>query len=274
MNRYIWIDGRCVGDQECTYSLKNCGLEHGAGVFTTMRLHNGHIECLQAHIDRLLRHARQHGLQLPVITPDYFYELVEKNQAYEGTFRLKALIVPTALQTTAGSTPWGKSSLMLYIDPYTPSVKEAVRLNSCILEPSWLIAKIKTLSRLERRMLFFEASQKGVDEYLTTTKEGIVLEALYANVFWHHQGVFSIPDRSLPYMFGITLTHILTAVQRLGMNVQEVKLRLEEIPQEANLFISNALIWCRPVEAVDGRLFRRDLLLEQALLQELERLIK
>src|SRR5262245_19276287 len=108
MSSYVSLNGTLVAEDQATFAIRHSGLETGAGVFTVMRLHDGRIESLQAHIQRLAVHAVQHGLNVPVISPEYFCELVRKNQALQGTYPLKALIIPTRLE----STGWGKTTLV------------------------------------------------------------------------------------------------------------------------------------------------------------------
>jgi branched-subunit amino acid aminotransferase/4-amino-4-deoxychorismate lyase len=261
MTNFVCVDGVFVPEEEARLPLVMSGLETGAGVFTAMRLHDGCIECLDEHLKRLYEHARVHELEVQEIEPQLFRELIAKNVARKGTYRVKVMLVPTRPEATR----WGKCSHVIYLTPFVDQAPEALKVGLLPYLPHSSLSRIKTLSRLDRRLSYMQALKSGLHEVIMTTMEGVLLEALWANIFWLHEGRLFTPDPKLPYMMGIALGHALDAAKSLGLKVEYVTARLDDIPADAELYLSNALIWAKPVIQVQERLFSRNLPFEQKL---------
>src|SRR5947207_3195695 len=50
---FAWVNGSIVDEAEASVSIRDTGLLHAAGVFTTMRAMNGRVFRLDAHLTRL-----------------------------------------------------------------------------------------------------------------------------------------------------------------------------------------------------------------------------
>src|SRR5215469_14313381 len=48
-----WLNGQFVDEDQAVVSIRDAGLLHGAGVFTTMRAHRGAVFRIQQHLERL-----------------------------------------------------------------------------------------------------------------------------------------------------------------------------------------------------------------------------
>src|SRR5438067_1308758 len=49
----VWLNGNFVDEDAAAVSIRDTGLLHGAGVFTTMRSYAGRVFRLEAHLARL-----------------------------------------------------------------------------------------------------------------------------------------------------------------------------------------------------------------------------
>jgi len=58
-----WIDGRVCNEREARIPVKDHGLLYGDGVFEGLRIHQGGVFRLEAHLDRLQASAAAIGLE-------------------------------------------------------------------------------------------------------------------------------------------------------------------------------------------------------------------
>jgi 4-amino-4-deoxychorismate lyase len=261
MTKYVWLDSQLVQEPASSLFLQHSGLECGTGVFTTIRLTDGHFEHLSLHIERLMLHARALGLEPSPLCEGYFYALIEANEAKQGVFRVKAQYIASNLAIDT----WKKTRLLIYLGLWQPPQNDFLHVDTVFFEPSGLVAQIKTLSRLERHILYMQAKAQGFDEYITLSQEGYLLEGLYSNLFWEYQGTVYTPDPSLPLMHGITVRTLFEDLPRFGYTVRYEKLKFEEIPVDAHLFLCNSLIHYLPILSCAKKTFKRSKAFEQDL---------
>ena len=55
----IWFNGSFLGSDDAKLSPLDAGLQHGVGLFETLQARNGHVFCLQDHLQRLRRSATE-----------------------------------------------------------------------------------------------------------------------------------------------------------------------------------------------------------------------
>ena len=224
-------------EKEALIPATDRGFLFGEGVFTTIRVNNGQCEFLKEHLVRLFSQATSLKIPLPIFKEESIKELIDHHSAHQGIWRLKIILTASVLRMS--------------IEPYIPSMKP-VRLIA-YPEPFYNpFGHLKTLSYLGPLMVRRYAEEHGYDDGIMTTPEGIVLEASSANLFWIHQKSCWIPERTLPYLKGIYLESILSS---LLIPIKEVRMKLEEIPDEARVYYCNSLTHCRPVSAINHRLF-------------------
>src|SRR5687767_7600040 len=87
----VWLNGKFVDESDACVSLRDTGLLHGAGVFTTMRSTGGRVFRLDAHLARL-RHSCE-VLYIPLLPKDEVIraavdELLGRNELTDARLRL------------------------------------------------------------------------------------------------------------------------------------------------------------------------------------------
>jgi len=102
------------------------------------------------------------------------------------------------------------------------------------------------------------AKERGCYDSVVCSVEGFILETGHSNLFWIKGNNLYTPDSSLPLLSGVSLSVVKDAAAKLGMEVHEVKVSLDEIPSDANVYISNAIIGYHPVTSIDGRQYPID----------------
>src|SRR5882762_6754152 len=88
---FIWFNGNFIPEDEARISLRDTGLLHAAGLFSTFRAHNGKIFRLKDHLTRLRRSCG--ALFIPLIHKDEVLsaaaaELLHRNNLSDARMRL------------------------------------------------------------------------------------------------------------------------------------------------------------------------------------------
>src|SRR2546421_2469773 len=87
----VWLNGSFVAEEEASISVRDTGLLHAAGVFTTMRAYNGKVFRLDRHLARLRNSCE--ALFIPLLYKDEALidavaELLRWNELREARMRL------------------------------------------------------------------------------------------------------------------------------------------------------------------------------------------
>ena len=110
------------------------------------------------------------------------------------------------------------------------------------------LAGHKTLNYWHNRLMFEDARDKGFDESLSISPDGIVWEGSRSNFFVVIDGELLTPPCDGRVLPGIMRALILEQAIRLGLNVRETPLRLVDPsfrPQE--VFLTNSVRGIMPV---------------------------
>ncbi len=261
------LAGRVIAKEEALVSPLDRGFTCGDGVFTTILVENGKPIFFHAHQKRLREHAKELKIQAPFIAIKLIEELIVKNSASQGKFRLKILI--SGGQGPIGFDQRRPGFILAYLQPYeTKTQPLSITIYPFPFEHPG--KSMKTLAYLPRFMIHDWTRAQGFDECIITNASKIVLEGTFSNIFWVIDKRFYYPDPKLHMMQGITLLTILKIVRKLGYILQPVCVDFHRIPKEANLFLCNALMGFIPVENVDHLRFHRSPLFERELHQEYE----
>lgn len=218
------------------------------GLFTTLRLINGHPQLLARHLKRLRQSCSQLALPDDWSDPP-IEELIRRNGAEKGLWRIKLAITAHCrfLQIApAQERSFHPLRLGLYPHP--------------IGDP---LSQIKRLLSPDRGPMERWAKREGWDDCVGRDRSGHLLEGSKGNLFWHHRGGVYTPDPALPLLSGI-------ALETIAPEADPVRLGIDELPEGANLFLCNVLSGPVPVVQLEERTFPLDLNLCSLLLARLE----
>lgn len=256
-----FFNGDFINEDQIKISINDRGLLFGDGIFTTIKVADGRIEFWQEHLERLANNCQVLGIVPPDLGYSVLSKLITKNNALQGSFRLKILI-------TGGSREdldLNKRSYGIYLitlSPYSPS-KNFCRLSLHPLPVMRPVGMIKSLAYLDRLWLLNYARQQGNDDIVTVDSNNYILETAFSNLFWKVNHDFYSPDPSLCFLEGITINAVKKMMKKLGFSIQHVKINLNEIPEEAQVYCCNSLKGIQAVEAIGDRNFQRDLSFEK-----------
>jgi len=229
------------------------GLLAGWGVFSTLRVHRGVLFAYERHFERMRRDASALRVPFPE-DPEYIrsrlLRLIEANQAFEATLRVAVIRNRGGLWEgpsqrafdlvglTADLTDWGESARL--------TVQPQARHAACPL------AGLKTLSWAMNLAWLEQAQARGFDEVILLNERGEVSECTSANIFICKAGHVWTPPLSSGCLPGVTRALLLETVRVPGIPVGEKVLRLEDLWQADEVFITSSTRDLLPVREIEG----------------------
>jgi 4-amino-4-deoxychorismate lyase len=258
MGRYFLDNDQIV--DKASISIDHPALLNGDGVFTTLIIKEGRIEFLDLHLERLKKHAAFLNISFEKISKKLLSSFVIKTGADRGIWKCKIVLIPDKpyLQSSKRS-----SRYLAFLEPIELKTGP---LSLCVYpeEISGPLSRIKTLSYIERHYLVGYAIDKGFDETLLCYK-GFITEAAFANFFWIEKDTLFYPPKTLPYLFGITLSQVIEAAKTIGLNVREKNISIGQLSPDCHCFLSNALMGFCSVIQIESTSFSREKGLESSL---------
>jgi 4-amino-4-deoxychorismate lyase len=265
----VFLDNDFLQEEEAKLPITDRGVIYGDGIYTTLLVEEGTIYFLEDHLKRLQKQCAFNKIRPPHIDREAVFLLLAKNHAEKGTFRLKIYI--TGGSSTEMALPLRESGhVFMTIESFSPPPYRPLDLSLFSIPVMAPHAAFKSLSCLHRFYVADFASSKGVDDAVTLTESGLLLEASFANLFWVYQDTLYTPDPSLPLYYGVTIDKVATIAREVNLKVEFVKKRLSDIPEGASFYRTNSLRGIRPIGSIEERTFPRSLNLEKALLNAYE----
>jgi 4-amino-4-deoxychorismate lyase len=268
---YVLLNGSLLLEDQARIPVTDRGFLLGDGAFITMKVMNGRIEAFSRHISRLYAYCQ--GLQIfpPKIDLGGIQELISKNNADAGTWRLK-IVVSGGNSPLLNLSPRSYGQCLVALKPYKNS-KPETRLTlypQVIQRPS---SYFKTLSYLDRLFVAQYALDQGFDDALVLDANGHILEASFSNIFWRIDKTLFVIHSDLPFLDGVYLELIQQAARSMGMLIERVRESVESIPLNAHFFLCNSLKGISPVIALKHNELKRDIDFEKQLNEHVSRLL-
>lgn len=264
MISYVYLNRCFVPENEAAIPITDRGFLFGDGLFTTLRVSEGVVEFAEEHVKGLRDQCMFLGLELPTIDFDILNQLVNKNQAMNGVWRMK-IIVTGGNDADLFLNPRSIGTFLITLKPYQPQQGQEYKLVDYPQPISKPSAKIKSLSYLDRLQVKQYALEKGAHDAIVRTSEGYVTETAFSNLFWCVQDKFMTPSRELDLYAGVTLQVMKECALEMGLSVHEVKLK--DVPQDAHVYTCNAMSRLVPVSLLGDRPHSRNPDLEDAFIK-------
>lgn len=258
----IYIDGEFL--EEAKISVLDRGFLFGDGVYVSVLVKEGIPLFLPEQLQRLKEAGDYFGILQPEINESSIYELIEKSGAKEGRYKLQIII--TGGRDTKQALPIRNyGHLIMLLKQAAPRPERPL---ACTLYPEPIStphSHYKTLAHLNRYFVMDYALMQGYDDAITQSPEGYLYETAFGNLFWIYQNHLYTPDKAFPLHFGITIGIIISTIAPgLGLGVNYVKARLEDIPEAAFVYRSGSIMGIVPVERINDRKFGQKKELENA----------
>ncbi|UCD53468.1 MAG: aminotransferase class IV family protein [Phycisphaerales bacterium] len=251
----VFLNGKLIDVKEARVPATDSGLLYGAGLFETMRSHNGVVFRLEDHLDRLFRSAAQlsinHDHDKKYLT-EAVYELLGANDLTEARLRLTLTNGPIA-ETVEQAQPTlliSATSLQLYPPEY---YQTGVMVMLCPYRQNTTdpICGHKTTNYYPRLLALTLARQKQAAEALWFTNDNRLAEGCVSNVFLVRDSVLHTPPLGTPVLPGIARKAVCQIAPRESIDVVEKDLHIADVLEADEIFLTNVVMEVLPVIQVE-----------------------
>jgi branched-chain amino acid aminotransferase len=267
---FAWINEEFVDEEQATVSLRDTGLLHAAGVFTTMRSYGGNVFRIGAHLQRLRQSCEALFVPLPykdAVLENAAGELLQRNSLGDARLRL------TVTRGTATQDPLHgmhlkpnvfltAAALDAYPSEFYVKGMTVILLDDQKLNPYDIQAGHKTLNYFSRLSALREANRRGAGEALWFNVHNYLQSGSISNVFIVKDGELITPPtpremqdaevaRAMPYprsavLPGITRQVVMELAGREGISVKLDALDVNALLSADEFFITNSIMGVMP----------------------------
>ncbi|MBA7605325.1 Branched-chain-amino-acid aminotransferase [subsurface metagenome] len=257
----IWLDDKLVDQEEAKISVFDHGLLYGDGVFEGIRVYNGKVFEMEAHIKRLYESAKVIRLVIPMSRSKLIgavEKTVEANAVIDGYIRL----VVTRGTGTLGLNPLIcensklfiiADNIQLYPEELYEKGMKVVSATTVRNHPLAIPPQVKSLNYLNNILAKIEALDNDVPEAIMYNHEGYVAEATGDNVFIVRDGVIYTPPAEAGSLEGITRGVVIKLAKEEGLEVVEKNLTRFDLYICDEFFLTGTAAEVIGIVEIDGR---------------------
>ena len=267
----LWINGTFTDESSASVSVRDAGLLHGAGVFTTMRAVGGRVFRIREHLARLRQSCE--ALFVPLTQTDRVLqeaaqELLDRRGLRAARLRLTVTRGATSTDPVHGlrvepTTILTATDFEPYPDEFYKKGMTVMLLDTQKLNPYDLQAGHKTLDYFSRLGALREANRRGTGEALWFNVHNYLQSGCVSNVVLIKDGVIQTPPTQqeidqrqapakLPYprsnvLPGIIRWAVLEAAKEWGTDVSLAGLTVQDVLGADEIFLTNSIMGVMPV---------------------------
>jgi branched-chain amino acid aminotransferase len=273
----VWLQGKWIDESNASVTLRDTGLLHAAGVFTTFRADGGKIFRLAEHLRRLRNSCE--ALFIPLQYDDAALsaaavEILERNNLTDARMRL------TVTRGAAISDPLHglrlEPSVFLTaarLEPYPPEFylngMTVIALDEQKLNPYDIQAGHKTLNYFSRLAALRTANARGAGEALWFNVHNHLESGSISNVFLVKDNRLLTPPTDLDLrddkiaaataypksttLPGITRQTVLELARSAGIETQIRGLTIHSVLEADEAFLTNSIMQIMPVCRIERR---------------------
>jgi branched-chain amino acid aminotransferase len=258
----IWLDGKLVDAEGAKISVFDHGLLYGDGVFEGIRVYDGRVFELDAHIKRLYESANAIRLAIPNSKSELIsaiQETVEANGITDGYIRL----VITRGAGTLGLNPLIckngcvfiiADSIQLYPEELYENGMKIISAATVRNHPLAIPPQVKSLNYLNNILAKIEALDNDVPEAIMYNHEGFVAEATADNVFIVKDGVIYTPPAEAGALGGITRGIVIKLAKEENLQAVEKNLTRFDLYVCDEFFLTGTGAEIIGIVEIDGRI--------------------
>jgi len=258
----VYVNGAFVPRHEASVSVFDSGFVLGDGIWEGLRLMQGRLISLDAHLDRLWEGATSIALDIGMSRAELtqaLHDTLAKNGMTDGAHI--RLMVTRGLKRTPNQDPRfviGKATVVIvaeYKAPKPESKAKGLALFTSTFRtstPDVFDLRLNSHSRLNLIQALIQAIHAGADEALMLDPRGFVASCNSTNFFvvrkgelWTSTGAYSFK--------GITQRNVIDAWTAAGHVARECDFTLAQVYAADEAFVTGTLGGVTPVTKVDGR---------------------
>ncbi len=255
----VYIDGELLHRDQARVSVFDSSVQGGDAVWEGLRVYDGRVFSLDAHLDRLFDSAHAMWFQgIPArgeVTEAIRQTLVANDMRDDVHIRLT---LTRGKKITSGMDPrlnQAGCTLIVLAEHKPPVYPESITLATSSVRrnsPMSVDSKIHHNNLINNILAKIEANQAGADAGLMLDKDGFVSEANGVNVFCIRRGKVRTPyaDYCLP---GITRATVLDICGELSIHHAEVRISVSEFYTADEVFTTGTMGELTRVREIDGR---------------------
>jgi branched-chain amino acid aminotransferase len=265
---FVWLNDRFLDEADASVSVRDTGLLHAAGVFTTMRSYGGRVFRLTSHLRRLRESCE--ALFIPLQYKDEAIaaavdEVLARNELADARLRLTVTrgaahqdplhglhLTPTVFLTAAPVEPYPSE---FYQRGLTVIVLDEQKLN-----PYDLQAGHKTLNYFSRLAALREANRRGAGEALWFNVHNALQSGSISNVFIVKNNVVFTPptrteqrDEPSVVLPGVTRSAVLDLAHSAGIETRTGRLDVTHLLDADEVFLTNSIMQVMPVCRIERK---------------------
>ena len=261
-NILVSVNGKLVPRGEATVSVFDSGYILGDGVWEGLRVVDGGIAFLDAHLKRLYAGAKTIDMDIglePVALRKRLFDCLKANDMQNGVHI--RLMVTRGIKKTPYQGPRftiGSATIVIipeYKTPVPGIIARGQRLFTVHVRrtgPAEQDQKLNSHSKLNCILACIQAEKAGADEALMLDPDGFVATCNSTHFFIVRDGeVWTSPNEYC--LGGITRGNILRVAREAGMTTHEKRFSLFDVYTADEVFITGTFAGVSPVSEVDGR---------------------
>jgi len=257
----IYLNGRLVEKEKAVISVFDHGLLYGDGVFEGIRSYDGLIFRLKEHIDRLYHSAEAIQLKIPMTKDNMKKAIIETLKANKLNGAYIRLVVTRGVGDLGLDPRKCKSStvfiitdkIALYPEKFYRDGLEIVTAKTRRNLITALNPKIKSLNYLNNILAKIDAIKAGTEEAIMLSYNDYVAECTGDNIFMVKDGKLFTPPTNVGALEGITRDAVLEVARSANVHVEERMLRLEDLYNADEVFLTGTAAEIIPVTAIDKK---------------------
>lgn len=258
MEEIVYLNGKLIPRSQAKVSVLDYGFLFGFGLYETIRAYNGKPFRLDNHIARMRYSAQRLGI--PIKPPEIrqaVKDTVKANGFADTRIRITVSIGEGSITPNLASCM--EPTIAVLVTEYHPPAPEKYRngfkviISSIRRNSGSPVTYMKSANTMEAMLARQEARNKDKDEALFLNEKGFLAEASGSNLFLVKDGVLVTPRFETGILPGVTRVAVIEAAHQSGIKVKEKSVKLEELLQADEAFITNSLIEIVPVTEVSGK---------------------
>ena len=263
-NILINVNGALVPRAQATVSVFDSGFMLGDGVWEGLRVHNGRIAFLEAHLDRLYEGAKAIAMDVGLTRDELtsrLYETIDRNGMRNEAGVHIRLMVTRGIRSTPYQDPRvviSPATVVIipeYKAPLPATIERGIRLFTVHVrrgDPAVQDQKLNSHSKLNCITACIQATQAGADEALMLDPHGFVATCNSTHFFIVRKG--EVWTSSGDYCLGgITRANVIRICREEGIPVFEKNFSLTDVYGADEAFVTGTFAGVVPVTEVDGR---------------------
>ena len=278
----VWLNGSFVDEGRAFVTVRDAGLLHAAGVFTTMRSYGGRVFRMADHLRRLRDSCEALAIPLPHADDALTSaadELLRRNELAAARLRLTVTRGASSVDPLHGprldpNVFMTAAELEPYPEEFYRRGLTVVLIDEQKLNPYDLQAGHKTLNYLSRLAALREANRRGAGEALWFNVHNYLQSGSISNVFIVKDGALHTPptaeelrDKAVaaatPYpksnvLPGVTRSVVMDLARAAGIEVRPRGLAVADLLEADEAFVTNGIMGVMPACRVERKALGQD----------------